>query len=213
MNKQHFDIALGDSTVNFEFNDLAVHADGSVVVSVGDTVVMAVCVLGGEKNYPDGGLALRVDYQERNYARGAILGGKFNKREGRPTDEAILTSRVIDRTIRPFFPKHFNREVQVVCTVLSLGEYDPDVVAINAACLALHISNIPWDGPVGCVRLSQEIDSEQVLVNPTYTQRATNNYCDAIVAGTGDAIAMIEIEGSEVSNEHLVAICERGMEQ
>lgn len=213
MNKQTFDITLGDAAMNIEFNDLAVHADGSVTVSMGNTVVMAVCVLGGKKNYPDGGLALRVDYEERNYARGAILGGKFNKREGKPTDEATLTARVIDRTIRPFFPKHFNREVQVVATVLSLGEYDPDMVAVNAACLALHTSNIPWDGPVGCVRLSQEIDSEEIVVGPIYARRETNNYCDAIVAGNGDAIAMIEVEASEVSNDDMVNICRAGMEQ
>lgn len=214
MNKQNYTIAAGDPDMNIEFNDLAVHADGSVTVSMGDTVVMAVAVLGGEKNYPDGGLALRVDYEERNYARGAILGGKFNKREGKPTDEATLTARVVDRTIRPFFPKHFNREVQVVCTVLSLGEYDPDVLAVNAACLALQTSNIPWDGPVGCVRVSQNQEESEVVVNPTYAERHTeHNYYNAIVAGTGDKIAMIEVEGSEVSNEDMVTGCEIAMTQ
>lgn len=196
-----------------EHNDLAVHADGSVQMSMGDTTVMAVVVMGGVNTYPDGGLALRVDYEERYYARGAILGGRYNKREGRPTEEATLTARVIDRTIRPFFPDGFNREVQVVVTVLSLGEYDPDVLAVNAACLALQTSTIPWDGPVACVRLSQNRDVEPV-VNPTYLERKhENNYFNAILAGTADTISMIEVEGSEVSNSDMVTVCQRAQQE
>lgn len=207
MNKHTFQIQTGTKPLVVEHNDLAIHADGSITMSMGDTTVMAVAVMGGVNTYPDGGLALRVDYEERYYARGEILGSRYNKREGRPTEEATLTARVIDRTIRPFFPDHFDHEVQVVVTVLSLGEYDPDVLAVNAACLALQTSTIPWDGPVACVRISQNKDVEPV-VNPTYLERKhENNYFNAIMAGTADAISMIEVEGSEISNDDLRAVC------
>lgn len=214
MHKDTYDIQIGGQTMQFEFNDLAAYANGSVIARLGETTVMAVVTMGKQSQYDDGGFPLRVDYQERNYARGAILGSQYNKREGKPTDEAVLTSRVIDRTIRPFFPEGFNYEVQVVVTVLALGDYDPDVLAINAACLALQTSDIPWNGPVACVRVSENMlitgDTVEraVMVNPTYVERKQDtNYHNTIVSGALDTIVMMETEATEVSNEDMVDVC------
>ncbi|MFW0871444.1 MAG: polyribonucleotide nucleotidyltransferase [Patescibacteria group bacterium] len=212
MHKQSFEIPYGAEVIRVESNDLAGQTNGSVMLSLGDTTVMAVALLGGANRYSDGGLSLRVDYEERYYARGAILGGRFNKREGKPSTEAILTARVIDRSIRPFFPAHFDREVQVVVTVLSLGEYDPDVLAINAASLALGISDIPWEGPIGAIRISTDSESDKLLVNPTFKERKReSNTSNSIIAGKGDAICMVECDAMEMDTDAFVALSEEAM--
>lgn len=155
----------------------------------------------------DDGLALRVDYEERYYARGAILGGRFNKREGKPTTEATLTARLVDRSIRPYFDANLDKNIQVVITVLSLGEYDPDVLAINAASLALHTSDIPWEGPIAAVRISQNTD-EDMVVNPQFKARkAENNYFNGICAGVDDKLGMIELDGAEVRDADFLESC------
>ena len=128
-----------------EFNNWADQANGSVLVRLGNSAVLATAVIGREsdKDY----FPLTVEYEEKFYAVGAILGSRFMRREGRPSDEAVLSGRMVDRTIRPLFPKGLKREVQVIITVLSIEDYDTDVLAINAASLALATSDIPWNGP------------------------------------------------------------------
>jgi len=195
MKSQIYTHKLGSADLTFEINDWMEYTESSVVASMGDTKVMVALSLGGptDKDY----MPLKVEYQERYYARGEILGGKYNKREGRPSTEATLTARVIDRAIRPYFPKGFNRDILVVVTVLSLGDYDPDIVAMNATALALETSSIPWSGTVGAVRIVQGKDGERIIC-PTYTEQEGNVY-DAVVAARTGRLCMLELEGGETS--------------
>ncbi len=191
---------LGQEDIIFELNDWMSHAESSVIASMGDTKVMVAVALGGptDKDY----MPLKVEYQERYYARGEILGGKYNKREGRPSTEATLTARLIDRAVRPFFPKDFNRDILIVVTVLSLGDHDPDVVALNATSLALEISSIPWRGFVGAVRVSANEDGE--VLSPTYKQRAESWY-EATVAARDGRLCMLETEASQTSEPTILS--------
>jgi hypothetical protein len=151
MDTKIYTLDLEGKTITATFSNLVDQAGGAVMLSSGGTVVLATaCMSKDGKNNP-GFFNLTVEYVERNYAAGLILGGQYNKREGRPSDEAVLSSRIIDRTIRPFFETHIKNAVQVVVTVLSLGEMDPAVLGINAVSLALSVSPIPWNGPVGAV--------------------------------------------------------------
>lgn len=150
--------------------NLAEQANGEVFLRYGDTLVLATCVMSKFEKEGQGFFPLTVDYEEKYYAAGKIRGPRYIKRESRPSDEAICNSRLIDRTIRPLFPKDLNREVQVVATVLSWdGENDSDIVGLLAASISLSISDIPWSGPIGAVRVGR-INNEFVL-NPTYEQR------------------------------------------
>lgn len=189
-------IIIDGEEMVFEFSDLAKQANASVLVSSGDTKVLVTVVMGDEteKNY----LPLKVDYEERYYATGKILGGKYNKREGRPSTEAILSARIIDRAIRPFFDKNLTKDIHVIATVLSLGEFDPDILALNGASIALTISNIPWNGPVGAVRISKT-NTQKIKINPRYSFRENDNYFEVIFSGKGNKkIAMIDSEASEM---------------
>ncbi|QQS23121.1 polyribonucleotide nucleotidyltransferase [bacterium] len=187
----------------FETGKLAGQANGAVVARVGDTVVLATAVM--SKGTRDGidFFPLLVDYEERLYAAGKIKGSRWVKREGRATDEAILTGRVIDRTLRPMFPDGMRNDVQVVATVLSVdGENDPDMIAVNAAAMALHISDIPFDGPIAAVRVTKIGD--QFVVNPTMSQREEAGL-DLVVCGTAEHIIMVEAGANLVSEEDIVA--------
>src|SRR3990167_6550752 len=168
MQSRKFEAGVGGKPMVAEFTDLAEQANGSVILRYGETAVLATAVMGGEvdKDY----FPLTVDYEERFYAAGAILGSRFVRREGRPADGAVLSGRVVDRTIRPLFPQHIRNEVQVIITILALGEEDPAAVAVNAASLALATSDIPWGGPVAAVRIGK--NSGEWTINPTYAQRA-----------------------------------------
>ena len=180
MQKKVFTTNFGNKTLTAEFNDLTTHADGSVMISVGETVVLVTAVSG--KDNP--GLSyfpLSVEFEEKFYAAGEILGSRFVRREGRPSDEAVLSARIVDRTIRPLFSPHLRREIQVVVTVLAIGEDDPDVLAVIGASLALATSPIPWNGPVGATRLGLRADGE-VVVNPTYPERQDQNLVAEILA-------------------------------
>ncbi len=194
MHTQSYTHKLGNTDITFEINDWMAQADASVIASMGDTKVMIAIALGGptDKDY----MPLKVEYQERFYARGEILGSKYNKREGKPSDEATLTARVIDRAIRPYFPKDFNRDINVVVTVLSLGSYDPDIVAMNGTTLALEISSIPWRGTVGAARIVQN-EAGVRTISPTYTEQEDTNVYDAVVAARAGRLVMLELEGSE----------------
>ncbi len=201
----------------FETGKLAKQASGAVLARVGDTVVLAVAVLGKNPREGMDFFPLLVDYEEKLYAAGKIKGSRWVKREGRPTDEAILTGRVIDRSLRPLFPEGMRNDVQVVTTVLSIdGENEPDMIAVNAASMALHISEIPFDGPVAAVRIGK-IDG-QFVANPNKEQREQSQM-DLIVCGTAEHIIMVEaganlvpeediVEGIKVAQTHLKVLAE-----
>ncbi len=187
----------------FETGKLAGQANGAVTARLGDTVVLATAVM--SKNLREGMdfFPLLVDYEERLYAAGKIKGSRWMKREGRATDEAILTGRVIDRTLRPMFPDNMRNDVQIVTTVLSVdGENDPDMVAVNAAAMALHISDIPFDGPVASVRVAK-VDGEYIA-NPKH-ELADKSTMDLVVCGTAEHIIMVEAGANLVSEEEIVA--------
>jgi polyribonucleotide nucleotidyltransferase len=179
---------IGGQTFSFETGKLAEQADGAVLVRYGDTVLLATAVSAEPREGIDF-FPLTVDYEERMYAAGKIPGG-FIKRESRPSEAAILAMRLTDRPIRPLFPKGYKNDVQVVLTVLSADqENDPDILAVNGASAALSVSSIPFNGPIGAVRVGR-IDGEFVA-NPT-TSQMENSELDLVVAGTRDAIMMVE---------------------
>ncbi len=197
-----FKLELAGRELSVEIRNLAEQANGSLLVSYGDTLILATCVMAEQRREVDF-FPLTVDYEERFYAAGKILGSRYLRRESRPQDEAILTSRLIDRTIRPLFPEHFSKEVQVVATCLSWDrENDPDIVGLLGASLALAISDIPWSGPVAALRIGR-IDNEFVL-NPTYEEREKSDL-DLVLTGiyqNNDVlINMIEAESQELSEE------------
>jgi polyribonucleotide nucleotidyltransferase len=179
----------------------AYQASGAVTVSYGDTVVLATAVMSKKPREGVDFLPLLVDYEERLYAAGKISSSRFVKREGRPSENAILTGRLVDRSTRPFFPDSLRKDIQITLTVLSVdGKNDPDIPSLIAASTALSISNIPWQGPVAAVRVGK-IDSEFVL-NPSYEARAKSSL-DLVVSGTHDAICMVEAKASEVHEEDM----------
>ncbi|HCU89638.1 MAG TPA: polyribonucleotide nucleotidyltransferase, partial [Gammaproteobacteria bacterium] len=186
----------GNHEVKLETSKVAKQASGSVLVSMGDTVVMANVV--GNRNADDNPhfFPLTVDYQERTYAAGKIPGGFF-KREGRPSEKEILTSRLIDRPIRPLFPKGFRKDVQIVCTVLSLDPaVDPDIVALIASSAAMSITGMPFKGPIGAARVGY-VD-EQYVLNPSFAE-LTESALDLVVAGTSSSVLMVESEADQLS--------------
>ncbi|MCX6716079.1 MAG: polyribonucleotide nucleotidyltransferase [Candidatus Taylorbacteria bacterium] len=194
MNKKEFSLEVGGKTLTAEFSDLADQANGSVMVRYGNTVVLATAVMGELR---DGDFfPLTVDYEERFYATGKILGSRFMRREGRPSTEAILSGRIVDRTIRPLFNQHIRNEVQVIVTTISIDQDDPDVVAVIAASLALGTSDIPWNGPVSAVRMGK---NNEWLVNPDIKQREEAGVSlDMIACGKDGTINMIEVGSKEV---------------
>ncbi|MBV9572786.1 MAG: polyribonucleotide nucleotidyltransferase [Acidobacteriales bacterium] len=200
--KQEVSVALaGGKNLSFETGRLAKQAHGSVVVSIGDNVVLATAVANPDPREGIDFFPLTVDYREYTYAGGRIPGG-FIKREGRPSEREILTSRMIDRPIRPLFPDGFRCETQVIAFVLSADtENDPDVAAINGASAALTISDVPFDGPVGAVRVG--LVNGAFLVNPTYSEMR-DSLLNIMVVGTAEGIVMIESAAKEVKEETVV---------
>lgn len=193
---------IEDKEIIFETGKIAQQANAAVLARQGDTVVLATAVLGGKREGMDF-FPLLVDYEERLYAAGKIKGSRWVKREGKASDEAILTGRVVDRTIRPMFPEGMRNDVQVVVTVLSIdGENEPDILAVNAASAALTISNIPFQGPLAAVRVGR-IDGNFVL-NPSHEQIEKSDL-DLIVSGTANHIIMVEAGANLVPEETIVA--------
>ncbi|HJW94662.1 MAG TPA: polyribonucleotide nucleotidyltransferase [Thermoanaerobaculia bacterium] len=189
------EMQIGGKTLSFETGAVARQANGAVVVRYGDTVVLATACY-KEGNVLGDFMPLTVDYKEYTYAGGRIPGGFF-KREGCPTEKEILTSRLIDRPLRPSFQKGYRQETQIIALVLSAdGENDPDVLAINAASTALFISEIPFLNPIAAVRVGYT--DGQIVINPTNAQRDLSDL-DLVVAGTADAIVMVEAGAREVS--------------
>ncbi len=208
MDKKEYSVEIGGKTMTAEFNDWADQANGSVLLRYGNSTVLATVVMGSRESNLDY-FPLSVEYEEKFYAAGAILGSRFMRREGRPSDEAVLSGRIVDRTIRPLFPKGLKRDVQVIISVLSLEDYDPDVLAVNAASLALATSNIPWNGPVSAVRvgLLEGDDPDAAvglgfIVNPNYKERDENGTpkarVDLLACGKDGLINMIEVGAHEV---------------
>ena len=208
MEKKVYQMELGGKTLIAEFSDLTEQASGSVMMRMGETAVLITAVMNrheGNSSY----FPLSVEFEERFYAAGQILGSRFVRREGKPTDEAVLSARIIDRTIRPLFDQSIRTDIQVVATVLAMGEDDPDVLAVIGASLALSVSNIPWRGPVGAVRIGQKKDTGEVIINPSYADRALGNLSFEVLAcGKDGAINMIETAAHEVSEDDIVAILE-----
>ncbi len=199
MAEQSFQAEIGGRVMTIGTGKLANQTNASVTVRYGDTVVLATAVMGSEPREGIDYFPLLVDYEERLYAAGKIKGSRFIKREGRPTDEAILTARLVDRSVRPLFRETMRVDVQVVITVLSVDqENDPDVPSLVAASTALAISNIPWNGPLSGVRVGI-INGEWVL-NPTYEAREKSDL-DLVLASTTDKVVMIEAGGKEVPEE------------
>ncbi|MBU1037276.1 polyribonucleotide nucleotidyltransferase [Patescibacteria group bacterium] len=194
-----FSLEIAGKKLTIELGKLAQQAHGSCTVRYGDTVVLATAVTGAEPREGIDYFPLMVDYEEKMYAAGKIKGSRWIKREGRPSDEAILTARLIDRAIRPLFKESERKDVQVMITVFSVdGENDPDFPALIAASTALAISPIPWTGPIGSVRIGQ-INGEWVL-NGSYDAREKSDF-DLFLTGTGEEVIMIEASGKEVSEK------------
>lgn len=199
MANQNFSIKVGTKEISFELNNWAEQANGSVLVKSGQTAVLVTAVMSRGESQNQGFFPLTVEYEERFYAAGRILGSRFVRREGRPTDEAIIAARVIDRAIRPLFPPAMRREVQVIATCLAWDkENDPDILGLLGASFALTVSDIPWAGPLGALRVGR-VDGAFVL-NPTYEERAKSDLDFALAAAKGAdgvLINMIEASGEE----------------
>src|SRR6266581_4047216 len=197
----------GGKRISFETGKLAKQAHGAVVVRMGDNVVLATATANPDPREGIDFFPLTVDYREYTYAGGRIPGG-FIKREGRPSEREILTSRQIYRPIRPLFPDRFKCETQVIAFVLSADtENDPDVAGINGASAALALSDIPFNGPIGAVRVG--LVNGQFIVNPTYSEMS-DSLLNIMVVGTSDGIVMIESGAKEVKEETVVDAIEFG---
>jgi polyribonucleotide nucleotidyltransferase len=205
MIKKTFSTVIGGKEMIAEFNDLAEQANGSVLLRYGKTVVLATACMSTKERRDIDYFPLSVDYEERFYAAGQILGSRFMRREGRPSEDAILSGRVVDRTIRPLFDHNLRNEVQVVVTILSIDQDDPDVMGVIAASLALGVSDIPWNGPVSAVRIGRTKDGN-LIVNPTYGERAHTGYqYDLLACGKEGTLNMIELGASEAKEGELGA--------
>ncbi|HZQ29723.1 MAG TPA: polyribonucleotide nucleotidyltransferase [Patescibacteria group bacterium] len=209
MDKKEITIDIGGKTLKLETGELAPQATSSVLATLGETVVLVTVVEGGKTALDY--FPLSVEYGERLYAGGKIKGSRWVKREGRPSDEAILSGRLIDRSIRPLFPKSFKNEVQVIITVLSVdGENEADIVALNGVSAALAISRIPWNGPIGAVRMGYVKDNgnSEILINPGGAELEFSEL-DLVVSQTKDKTVMIEAGASQISEDILVEAVEK----
>jgi len=189
----------GEHTVSLETGEIARQADGAIMIDMDGTVVQ--CTVVGAKSAVEGRdfFPLTVDYQEKTYASGRIPGGFF-RREGRPSEKEILTCRLIDRPVRPLFPKGFTNEVQIICTVMSLNpKVDPEIPSLIGVSAALAISGLPFQGPIGAARVGYK-DGNYIL-NASSTGLNDESDLDLVVAGTEHAVLMVESEARELSEE------------
>ncbi len=201
---------LYGKTYTFEAGELAKQATGAALIKQGDTTVLLTAVVSKErKNYDF--FPLTVDFNEKMYAAGRIPGG-YLKREGRPSEKATLTARMIDRPLRPSFPDGFRNEVQVVATSLVADQSNPcDVICVMGASLALSLGGVPFEGPLACVRIGRDRETGEFLVNPTYEERE-NSDLDLELGGTRDFISMVEAGADEVTEEDMLAAMQFGQE-
>ncbi|MCL4416034.1 MAG: polyribonucleotide nucleotidyltransferase, partial [Actinobacteria bacterium] len=204
-NKTSVELEIGGKKLTLETGQLATQSTSAVLARLGDTMVLTTVVQGRVREDIDY-FPLSVDYIERLYAGGRIKGSRWVKREGRPSDEAILAGRLIDRSIRPLFPKAFKNEVQIIVTVLSVdNENDPDILAINAVSAALAISRIPWNGPIGAVRMGyikENGDKGELLTNPTASEGDLSEL-DIVVSQLKDKTVMLEAGALQVNEDVL----------
>ena len=205
MSSQTASCLINGRTLTIETGEIAKQANGSALVRYGDTLVLAAATAATEDRGDLDFFPLTVDYRERTYAAGKIPGGFF-KREGRPSEKETLTSRIIDRPLRPLFPAGYKKETQVICTVLSVdNENDPDVVALTAASAALSVSDVPFHGPVGAVRVGYT--DNQIIINPT-TEELERGQLNMVVAGTREAIVMVEGGALELPEDIVLSALE-----
>src|SRR6476469_2891197 len=192
-------VDIGGTEITFETGRLAKHASGSVVVTMGETVLLCTATAGNERDVDF--LPLTVDVEERMYAAGKIPGGFF-KREGRPSEKGILTARMIDRPIRPLFPKGWTRETQIVATPMGIDHVHPyDILAMNGASAALAVSDIPFPTQMGAVRIGKL--EGKFVVNPAEPD-IPESELDLVVAGTDDALLMVEAGANEITEGELL---------
>ena len=227
MQKKEYSVEIGGKTLTAIFTDLAEQAHGSVILKYGETIVLATACMSKDKQAGLGYFNLTVDYVEKFYAAGKILGSRFVRREGKPSEEAILGSRVIDRTLRPLFEQSIRHAVQVIVTVLSVDDNDPTILAVNAASLALSVSNIPWNGPVGCVRIGKYParnasgiadaggDNDNLTINPAQNLRLgeADYKFDLTVCGKDGNVNMIEASARQAKEEELVTALQKASEE
>ncbi len=205
MQKKSYSVEIGGKTLTAEFTNLTNQAHGSVMVRMGETVVLVTAVMSYGEKASTGYFPLSVEFEEKFYASGQILGSRFARREGKPSDGAVLSARIVDRTIRPFFDQSIRNDVQIVVTVLAMGEDDPDVLGVIGASLALTTSDIPWNGPVGAVRIGKRSDTGALVLNPTYLERELGMLTYEVLAcGKDGDINMIETAGYEVSETEVL---------
>jgi polyribonucleotide nucleotidyltransferase len=207
LQKKQFSVEIAGKTLTIEVSALAEQANAAVIAKYGETVVLATAVM-GRKDMEIDYLPLKVDYEEKFYAAGKILGSRYVRREGRSSEEAILAGRLVDRTIRPLFNDKMRREIQVVVTVLQIDEQnDPEFVGLLGVSTALFISDIPWGGPVAGVRIAQKTDDKQFVINPDNSALVEPNLpiFDAFVSGSKDRINMIELGGLDAQEKDVVA--------
>jgi polyribonucleotide nucleotidyltransferase len=214
MKQKEYTLEIGGKTMTAIFSDLADQAHGSVLLKYGETIVLATACMSKDKQHGLGFFNLTVDYVEKFYAAGKIMGSRFIRREGRPSEEAVLACRVIDRTLRPLFDQSIRHAVQIIVTVLSVDDNDPTILAVNAASIALAISNIPWAGPVGCVRIGK-YDTDILTVNPSQKLRENDSQYkfDLTVCGKSGNINMIEASAHQSSEDELEEAFKKASEE
>jgi polyribonucleotide nucleotidyltransferase len=203
-------VAPGGRELSLEAGSLARQANGAVVVRQGDSIILATAVASEQPREGIDFFPLTCDYEEKLYAAGRIPGSRFIKREGRPSEQAIVTARRIDRPLRPLFPKHLRNEVQIIVTVFSADpENIPDILGMIGASAALTISDIPFDGPIGAVRVARV--NGELVINPTYEQRDTSDM-ELVIAGTREGVIMVEGNARQVPEDVIAAAIELGHE-
>src|SRR3954454_229135 len=205
-----YSMELAGRTLTLETGRMAKQAGGAVLVTYGETTLLATATTSEEPREGIDFFPLQVEFEEKMYAAGKIPGG-FIKREGRPTENAILTARLTDRPLRPLFPKDYRNDVQVICTVLAADQVnDPSMCSIIGASAALTISDIPFYGPVGGVRVG--LIGGEIVINPTMSEMAYSDL-DLVVAGTADAILMVEAGAKEVPEDTILEALEAAHEE
>ncbi len=208
MEQQRFACDLAGKKLVAEFSDLAGQANGSVLLRLDETAILVTAVM-NDRPSPMPYFPLSVEFEEKFYAAGQILGSRFVRREGRPSEEAVLSARVIDRTIRPLFDQTMRHDIQIVVTVLAMGDDDPDVLGVIGASLALSVSDIPWAGPVGAVRIGRHSESGEIIINPAYHEREEDTLAfEVLSCGKDGKINMIETAAHEVGEDDIVAVLE-----
>ncbi len=214
LERKQFSTEFAGRKLTLEVSKIAGQANGAVIGTYGDTVVLATVVMSPHNKAGDF-FPLTVSYEEKFYAVGKILGGRFMKREGKSSDEAVLSGRLIDRTVRPLFDARLRREIQLIVTVLSFdGENDPDFISLISASTALAISDIPWSGPVAGLKIAKIKGEKELLMNPIIgTLKDKVLEFDAFVSGTKERINMVELEGNEADEQEVVNAFEQAQKE